>query len=83
MFDDDDVRTAKAGSAKLSLYTSRKALEYVPTTGTFFQFNPWGNVIFYLRGMSPPAASSLPALEVGGSRAAVLFPTDPAHLYQS
>lgn len=52
MFDDDDVRTAKAGSAKLSLYTSRKALEYVPTTGTFFQFNP-----FQGHTLLPPADS--------------------------
>lgn len=52
MFDDDDVRTAKAGSAKLSLYTSRKALEYVPTTGTFSQFNP-----FQGHTLLPPADS--------------------------
>lgn len=38
-----------------ALYTSRK--------GTF---SPWGNVIFYPKGTSPPAASSFPALKVGG-----------------
>lgn len=38
-----------------ALYTSRNVT-----------FSPRGNVVFYLKGMSPPAASSFPALKVGG-----------------
>lgn len=49
-----------------ALYTSRKALEYSPITRTISPFNPRGNVIVYPKGMSPPAASSFPALKVGG-----------------
>lgn len=44
---------------------------------TFSQFNPWRRVIFYPKGISPPAAPSFPVLKVGGD-SNIATPTHPS-----